>query len=78
MPKDKINVRVSNKDGQLGFVFTRGGLRQGSGRKGIGVTKKVSLTLSEELWDNIENYRTEHRLSRSEALRNIIESYYAK
>lgn len=78
MAENNIKVDVSNKDGQLGFVFTRGGLREGSGRKGIGVTKKVSLTLTEELWDNIENYRKENNLSRSEALRHMVESFYSK
>ncbi|PRA07546.1 hypothetical protein CQ043_09160 [Paenibacillus sp. MYb63] len=74
---NNIKVGVSNKEGQLGFVFSRGGLREGSGRKSIGVTKKISLTLTEDMWGEIENHCTEHKLSRSEAIRNIIESFYS-
>jgi len=73
-----IKVDVSNKEGQLGFVFTKGGLRQGAGRKSIGVTKKVSLTLTEELWAKIEADRAESDCSRSEIIRNILESFYSE
>lgn len=38
--KDKVKVGVATKDGQLGFLFTRGGLREGAGRKSTGVTKR--------------------------------------
>lgn len=76
MSDNQIKVGVSNKEGQLGFLFTRGGLREGAGRKNIGVTKKVSLTLSDELWGEFEKYCTENNVSRSEAIRTIIESYY--
>lgn len=78
MNNNKVKVGVSNKDGQLGFVFTRGGLREGSGRKSIGVTKKVSLTLTEEIWGKIETSCTDNNLSRSEVIRNILESFYSK
>lgn len=50
MNNNKVKVGVANKEGQLGFVFSRGGLREGSGRKSIGVTKKISLTLTEDMW----------------------------
>jgi len=73
----EIKVVVSNKEGQLGFSFTRGGLREGAGRKGIGVTKKVSLTLPEELWERMESERDAKRLSRSEMIRHMIETYYS-
>ncbi|NMO94288.1 ribbon-helix-helix domain-containing protein [Paenibacillus lemnae] len=73
-----VKVGVSNKEGQLGFMFTRGGIREGSGRKSIGVTKKISLTLPEELWAEIEKHGTEHQQSRSEVIRNILDSYYSR
>ncbi|MDF9840656.1 MULTISPECIES: CopG family transcriptional regulator [unclassified Paenibacillus] len=75
---NKLKVGVSNKEGQLGFIFSRGGLREGSGRKSIGVTKKVSLTLTEEIWNKIEDHCTDNKLSRSEVIRNILESYYSE
>jgi Ribbon-helix-helix protein, copG family. len=74
---DPIRIGVANKEGQLGFVFTRGGLREGAGRKGIGVTKKVSLTLPDELWGKLEQHCTDHGQSRSEAIRHIFEAYYS-
>ncbi|MFD2615685.1 hypothetical protein [Paenibacillus gansuensis] len=78
MKNNKIKVGVSNKEGQLGFVFSRGGLREGSGRKSIGVTKKVSLTLTEEMWNKIEDHCTDNKISRSEVIRNILESFYSQ
>ncbi|MBD0379915.1 ribbon-helix-helix domain-containing protein [Paenibacillus sedimenti] len=77
MSKNNIKVGLSNKEGQLGFLFTKGGLREGAGRKSIGATKKVSLTLSDEMWGKLEKHCTDHKLSRSEVIRNIIESYYS-
>jgi hypothetical protein len=76
--KNKVKVGVSTKDGQLGFVFTRGGLREGAGRKGIGVTKKVSLTLTEELWQEIEGACEGQNVSRSQWFRSIVESHFSK
>lgn len=32
----------------------RGGLREGAGRPAMGITKKVSITLSEEQWEKID------------------------
>ncbi|MGE6576726.1 ribbon-helix-helix protein, CopG family [Paenibacillus xylanexedens] len=42
------------------------------------MTKKISLTLTEDMWGKIENHCTEHKLSRSEVIRNMIESFYSK
>lgn len=78
MNPDKVPIKVSNKQGQLGFAFTKGGLREGAGRKSIGITKKVSLTLSEEIWEKVEAERQAHNLSRSELIRNILDSYYSR
>lgn len=38
--EDKVKVGLATKDGQLGFLFTRGGLREGAGRKSTGITKR--------------------------------------
>ncbi|MEK3863481.1 hypothetical protein MHH60_08315 [Paenibacillus sp. FSL H7-0716] len=76
--EDKVKVGVATKDGQLGFLFTRGGLREGAGRKSTGVTKKVSLTLSEDVWQEIEQACADQNASRSQVFRNIIEAYFVK
>ncbi|MDR6726304.1 hypothetical protein J2W91_004815 [Paenibacillus amylolyticus] len=77
MTNNKVKIGVSNKQGQLGFMPLRGGLREGAGRKSIGVTKKVSITLAEEMWEKLEEQRVQDQLSRSEVLRNIIEKHYS-
>ncbi|WP_449603879.1 hypothetical protein [Paenibacillus sp. Marseille-Q9583] len=76
--KDKVKVGVATKDGQLGFLFTRGGLREGAGRKSTGITKKVSLTLPENIWQEIEQACADQNASRSQVFRNIIEAYFVK
>lgn len=78
MSNKKINIGVANKEGQLGFLFSKGGLREGAGRKNIGVTKKISLTLTSEVWESIEAQCTDKKQSRSEVIRNILESFYSK
>lgn len=52
---------------------SRGGRRVGAGRKGLGKTKKVSLTLSEDTWKMIEERIKETNKSQSEILRELIE-----
>ncbi|KQX51371.1 MULTISPECIES: CopG family transcriptional regulator [unclassified Paenibacillus] len=78
MSNKKIKVGVANKEGQLGFLFSRGGLREGAGRKNIGLTKKVSLTLTDDIWERLEKDCADKKQSRSEVIRNIIESFYSK
>jgi len=78
MSNDNMKVGISNKEGQLGFMFAKGGPREGAGRKSIGVTRKVSVTLTDELWEIVDQHCSDHQLSRSELIRNMIESYFAK
>lgn len=51
----------------------RGGKREGAGRKAIGETRKVSLTLSPEMWGVIESICEDENSSQSKVLRNVIE-----
>lgn len=43
------------------------------GRPSLGVTKKVSLTASEDVWLFVNTVMYEHDMSQSEALRYILE-----
>ncbi|KWX89126.1 ribbon-helix-helix domain-containing protein [Paenibacillus sonchi] len=51
----------------------QGGARAGAGRKPIGFTRKISLTLPEECWDEIDRCCGKGDYSVSEVLRSIIE-----
>ncbi|MDQ0086612.1 macrodomain Ter protein organizer (MatP/YcbG family) [Paenibacillus anaericanus] len=51
----------------------RGGKRKGAGRKPIGTTRKISLTLPQECWEEIDRYCHRGDYSVSEILRSIIE-----
>ncbi|WP_426446400.1 CopG family transcriptional regulator [Paenibacillus sp. S-38] len=62
------------RDGQLSMRFIRGGPRRGAGRKGIGETRKVSLTLTSEAWEELDRRCRERGVSRSELLRSMIEA----
>ncbi|WP_235550987.1 ribbon-helix-helix protein, CopG family [Paenibacillus sp. Soil787] len=43
------------------------------------MTKKVSQTLTDDLWERLEKHCTDKQQSRSEVIRNIIiESFYSK
>jgi hypothetical protein len=73
----KIKLGVPNKEGQLSMMFTKGGPREGAGRKGFGDTKKISLTLSKALWEILEQRCTALDSSRSEVIRDIIEDFFS-
>ncbi|GAB6669703.1 TPA: ribbon-helix-helix protein, CopG family [Bacillus cereus] len=51
----------------------RGGKREGAGRKGFGVTKKVSVTLPSEVWGEIEELCEKGNLNQSKVLRELIQ-----
>lgn len=53
-----------------------GGKREGAGRKSLGVTKRVALTLPEETWKKIEQDVKDQDIKQSALLRNIIENHY--
>jgi hypothetical protein len=54
MSKSKISVSLPKNDGQATLILSRGGARDGAGRKSKGITKKVSITLEQEDWDFID------------------------
>jgi hypothetical protein len=78
MTNNNLKLGVPDQEGQLSIMFSRGGPRAGAGRKGIGQTKKVSLTLTKEIWDELEMRCTESGRSRSEIIRDMIESFMTK
>lgn len=45
------------------------------GRPSLGTTKKVSLTLPDEIWETIEKRKEKWRASQSQTLRMMIEGY---
>lgn len=53
----------------------KGGIRKGAGRKPIGITRKLSLTLPQQCWDEIDRYCHKGDYSVSEVLRAIIEDH---
>ncbi|MEK3792282.1 ribbon-helix-helix domain-containing protein [Paenibacillus sp. FSL R7-0204] len=59
-------------------VSKQGGARTGAGRKPIGVTRKISLTLPEECWNEIDRCCGKGDYSVSEVLRSIIEDNLQK
>ncbi|WP_257151947.1 ribbon-helix-helix domain-containing protein [Bacillus wiedmannii] len=63
LEKEKSNL-IQNK---------RGGKREGAGRKGFGVTKKVSVTLPSEVWREIEELCEKGNLNQSKVLRELIQ-----
>lgn len=71
-PENIEMKKVTKKEGkgQLSLSF-RGGARPGAGRKRIGTTKTIKLTLPDDIWEIIKQDR-----SPSEAIRNILMHYY--
>lgn len=63
---------VSSED-KDSSTSSRGGNRKGAGRKPIGITRKISLTLPQEYWEQIDRYCHRGDYSVSEVIRSIIE-----
>jgi hypothetical protein len=51
-----------------------GGKREGAGRPSLGTTRKVSITLPDEVWERIDDSKTEQ--SMSAFLRELIMENY--
>lgn len=56
-----------------GLTSNKGGARKGAGRKPIGLTRKISLTLPQQYWEEIDRCCQKGDYSVSEILRSIIE-----
>jgi len=50
--------------------------KKAAGRPPLGQTKKLSLTLTDDLWTKISRMKDEWNTSQSEVLRRIIENYF--
>lgn len=48
------------------------------GRPSKGITKKVSLTLQSQLWEEIREIKEEEEVSQSQVIREIIEEFFGK
>jgi len=66
-------TKLVNTENTDRSASNRGGNRKGAGRKPIGVTRKISLTLPQECWEEIDRYCHRGDYSVSEVLRSIIE-----
>jgi hypothetical protein len=78
LSKEEIKLIVPKREGQISAMFTRGGPREGAGRKGIGQTRKCSVTLPEEAWEELDRRCAEQRMSKSELIRELILEYFAE
>lgn len=56
-------------------VLTEQG-KKAVGRPSLGTTKKVSLTLPDEVWEKIDEDKVEEDISQSALLRSIVEDHY--
>ena len=45
------------------LVSNRGGKREGAGRPSLGTTRKVSITLPDEIWEQLEDARADKPMS---------------
>lgn len=69
--KNEDNVLEKEKSNSI--QNKRGGKREGAGRKGFGITKKVSVTLPSEVWREIEELCEKGNLNQSKVLRELIQ-----
>ncbi|MDM5245744.1 CopG family transcriptional regulator [Lysinibacillus sp. G4S2] len=70
--KDLEKSNLIQTENEKSNLNQRGGKRKGAGRKAFGITKKVSLTLSEETWSEI-GVLIGNGSNQSEVLRSLIE-----
>src|SRR5690606_7477754 len=66
----EFNNQVRSEDPGEYVVSNRGGRREGAGRPSLGTTRKVSITLPDEIWEQLEDAKSDK--SMSAFLREII------
>ncbi|HLT64845.1 MAG TPA: hypothetical protein VKZ80_00660 [Flavobacterium sp.] len=66
----EFNNQVRSEDPVEYVVSNRGGRREGAGRPSLGTTRKVSITLPDEIWEQLEDAKSDK--SMSAFLREII------
>lgn len=64
---------VSAGSGQASLMISKGGARVGAGRKRIGETRKISLTLTKAKWIEIDCAVEMEDISQSEVIRRMLE-----
>ena len=67
---DEEQIMIVKSEDPVEYKVNRGGKREGSGRKVVGETKKVSISLPHGGWERFDKLRKEQ--SRSEFLRELI------
>ncbi|MNJ44692.1 hypothetical protein D3C77_397510 [compost metagenome] len=73
-----MSMDIPNNDDIAGKKVSnaqKGGRRPGAGRKPIGVTRKISLTLPPAFWAEIDRRCYNSDYSISEIIRSIVEDY---
>lgn len=59
------------------YKVQHGGFREGAGRPSLGITKKVSITLPDEIWTKIEkDIELSDSKTQSAYLRNLILNHF--
>jgi metal-responsive CopG/Arc/MetJ family transcriptional regulator len=53
-----------------------GGKREGAGRPSVGTTRRISLTLPDEIWEFIDKRKEKRGVSQSQTLRTMLEDYF--
>jgi len=61
-----------------GLLDKRGGRREGAGRKSTGTTKRLSINLADETWEQVEEKKAAWGTSQSQTIRKIIEEYFKR
>ncbi|MCQ6562339.1 hypothetical protein [Paenibacillus mendelii] len=72
---EEIGLPRNSSNTASGSKASRGGNQSGAGRKAIGTTRKISLTLSQEHWEEIDRRCNKGDYSVSEIIRSIMEDY---
>lgn len=59
----EFSNQVRSEDPEEYVVSNRGGRREGAGRPSLGTTRKVSITLPDEIWEQLEDDKADKPMS---------------
>ncbi len=71
-----MHVKVP-ETGQASLRITRGGRRKGAGRKSIGETRRMALTLPPEWWEKIDGIRDREGRSQADVIREMLHGVFS-
>lgn len=73
---NEYSDQIHKNEDTVEYNVKRGGSREGSGRPSLGQTKRISLTLPDQTWNQLNRLKNTDVMPLSTLIRHIIIEYF--